>query len=485
MSIATKLQDILDYKSAIKDSINAKGGSITSSTPLSDYSTAIDNLPSGSSDELKSLIDRTCTSITIPQGTTTIGEYALYKCTNLTSLEIPNTITTIKDFAINNCTKIKKLHIPNSVTSIGTYCFGNMTSLYELIFPNNITTILNRLCTGSSNLCKIEIPNSVTNIQYSAFSGCTNAGYIKLSNNLQEIGANALQNTRLGSVIFPDSIQTIRTGVLSSNSVTMDIVIGSGVTTIENSFISRAANSSTVYNIRIKATTPPTLGTNFVPSNFTGKIYVPDANVNDYKNATNWSNYASFIYPISEYVPYDSKIEYLESPLGQQYIQLPYGFDLTDKIEMKVSTKNVDNQFLVSSYIFNDDNNNRFAMGGTYNSKFGIRYGSNSSIATITNWDSNPHIWKYENQTFSIDETTLSQESYEFSSETSPLRLFYYSQGRRGKIYYFKQWKNDTLVLDLIPVRLGNAAGMYDRVNEIFFESTSGNNVFVLGPDIT
>lgn len=31
------------------------------------------------------------------------------------------------------------------------------------------------------------------------------------------------------------------------------------------------------------------------------KYYVPDDLVNDYKTATNWSTYASFIYPLSEY----------------------------------------------------------------------------------------------------------------------------------------------------------------------------------------
>ena len=34
----------------------------------------------------------------------------------------------------------------------------------------------------------------------------------------------------------------------------------------------------------------------------TGYIYVPDALVNDYKKATNWSVFANQIKPLSEYV---------------------------------------------------------------------------------------------------------------------------------------------------------------------------------------
>ena len=48
MSIASKLQSIVDTKAAIKTAINGKGGSITDSTPFADYATAITNLPSGS-----------------------------------------------------------------------------------------------------------------------------------------------------------------------------------------------------------------------------------------------------------------------------------------------------------------------------------------------------------------------------------------------------------------------------------------------------
>ena len=47
--------------------------------------------------------------------------------------------------------------------------------------------------------------------------------------------------------------------------------------------------------------TPPSLHSDaFQASNSTFKIYVPDESVDLYKTATNWVNYASRIYPISE-----------------------------------------------------------------------------------------------------------------------------------------------------------------------------------------
>ena len=53
------------------------------------------------------------------------------------------------------------------------------------------------------------------------------------------------------------------------------------------------------------ATTPPTLASNVFNNtpiaSKTGTIYVPDASVDAYKAATNWSQYADIIKPLSEY----------------------------------------------------------------------------------------------------------------------------------------------------------------------------------------
>lgn len=49
--------------------------------------------------------------------------------------------------------------------------------------------------------------------------------------------------------------------------------------------------------------TPPTMANvnAFGRINSDAKIYVPDNSVNDYKTASNWSTYASYIYPLSDY----------------------------------------------------------------------------------------------------------------------------------------------------------------------------------------
>ncbi len=49
-----------------------------------------------------------------------------------------------------------------------------------------------------------------------------------------------------------------------------------------------------ITNIRIEATTPPTLGSSAIPS-YEITIEVPNASVDVYKSASGWSSYASKI----------------------------------------------------------------------------------------------------------------------------------------------------------------------------------------------
>lgn len=61
-------------------------------------------------DALKSLIDRTVTSITIPSGVTSIGEYVFAGCTRLTSITIPASVTSIHAMAFVECTALTDIY---------------------------------------------------------------------------------------------------------------------------------------------------------------------------------------------------------------------------------------------------------------------------------------------------------------------------------------------------------------------------------------
>ena len=72
------------------------------------------------------------TSVSIPDGVTSIGKYAFSKCSSLTSVSIPASVTSIGVSAFSDCTALENVEIPKGVTSIGNYAFNSCTSLQSI-----------------------------------------------------------------------------------------------------------------------------------------------------------------------------------------------------------------------------------------------------------------------------------------------------------------------------------------------------------------
>lgn len=259
MAISDELTLLASTKASIKNSINAKGGNITDSTPFADYASVITNLPSGDNSTLINLIERDITSINIPSGTTRIGNSVFSNCKSLTSVTIPNSVTEIDNFAFNNCNNLNNVTLPPTLTSINYSTFAYCQSFTSITIPNTVTSIGQSAFNGCNHLNVINIPDSVTTIGDSAFSYCSGA---------------------------------------------LKLTIGSGVTSIgQQGFI----GCNSLQSIICKPTTPPTLGgtANYnYPFNNTGygPIYVPSASVAAYKAASGWSTYASRIVGIEDAV---------------------------------------------------------------------------------------------------------------------------------------------------------------------------------------
>ena len=114
------------------------------------------------------------TELVIPDGVTSIGDYAFSGCSGLTSITIPNSVISIGGSAFSGCTGLTSIKIPNSVTSIVDYTFYNCSGLTSVTIGNGVTNIGNYAFSGCSGLTSITIPNSVTSIGSDAFQDCSN-----------------------------------------------------------------------------------------------------------------------------------------------------------------------------------------------------------------------------------------------------------------------------------------------------------------------
>ena len=73
------------------------------------------------------------TSITLPKGLKTIGNYAFYQCFSLTEIIIPDSVTSIGQYAFGSCQAATTVTIGSGVTSIASGAFYGCWELKEVV----------------------------------------------------------------------------------------------------------------------------------------------------------------------------------------------------------------------------------------------------------------------------------------------------------------------------------------------------------------
>lgn len=232
----------------------------------------------------------------VPSTVTSIGDYALAS-TAIRDFDLPSSVTTIGDYAFYNCASLISALIPSTVTTFGSNLFDACTSLRECTIQNSATSLMSTF-SGCNSLTSVTLPSTVTYLNY-AFYHCKSLTEMPNLPNLADIGARSFSecdNFR-GQVVIPNTVTTISVDAFRGSDRITSIIIPSSVTTLN----ARALGYLTsIQYFEFQGTTPPTLSNTTIFENTNDcPIYVPDASVNTYKEANNWSSYASRIIGIS------------------------------------------------------------------------------------------------------------------------------------------------------------------------------------------
>ena len=127
--------------------------------------------------------------INIPQGVTSIGDYAFWYCYVLASIEFPASVTSIGEDAFAECYGLEEILVDsankNYASADGVLFNKNMTELImypsakadtSYIVPSTVTKIDNYAFSDCSSILSVTLPEGLTHIGDFAFASCFGYG---------------------------------------------------------------------------------------------------------------------------------------------------------------------------------------------------------------------------------------------------------------------------------------------------------------------
>jgi hypothetical protein len=193
------------------------------------------------------------TSISIPEGVTTITGGSLRNFTSLASIALPQSVTelgpstfsgcialasavlpdglTVLDGTFSGCTALTHVTLPSGVTTLNS-TFSGCISLSSIILPQSVTTLAGTF-RGCTSLASIEIPENVTTLS-GTFDGCTSLTNVSLPAGLTQIGADAFAGcaSLLNINFLPEGLLSIADGAFRNCGGLAGVAFPAALTTI-------------------------------------------------------------------------------------------------------------------------------------------------------------------------------------------------------------------------------------------------------------
>lgn len=264
-------------------------------------------------------------SYTVPEGVTTINNYAFAEC-EIDDLTLPSTLTTINNLAFQNCRNLTSFTFGKNLTKFAQRVFEGCTSMKEFIveegntmfcsndgilsnldkttlvsyplakatkvvIPDCYTLIHNYAFSGSTEIEEIQVNTNMENINNFAFFYCFGLKNLILPSSVKSIGIQSIFNcTSLERIEFPEGFTTIGNSSLATNPNLREVVLPSTLKTIQSSAFVGDTGLTDVY---CHFTTPITPASNAFGSLDLSKVnlHVDPAAVEAFKENTIWSQF--------------------------------------------------------------------------------------------------------------------------------------------------------------------------------------------------
>lgn len=200
------------------------------------------------------------TEIAIPNGVETLGNYAFYGCSSLAtvtlgtqersssslktigdyafaetavkSVVLPDGVSTLGNYAFNKCASLATVSLGNSLTAIGNYAFSDCDKLESVTFGSALETIGERAF-ASAKISSLVLPATVRTIGDWAFYNNPLTA-ITFNDGLQSIGSRAFYGVSVQTLNIPNSVTELGSYAFSGCKSLETVTIGTGVTKISD-----------------------------------------------------------------------------------------------------------------------------------------------------------------------------------------------------------------------------------------------------------
>ena len=176
-------------------------------------------------------------NIEFPESLKYIGDYTFDHCNNISSIVIPKNVEYIGSYAFTGCNNLSSVIIKTNKIPLENGCGHDIfryCQISKLELPDSWTYIPNNLFdnAGFKSGTVVVIPSSVKRIGKYAFND-SNLEKIKFAGNkLKSVGEMAFAGSKLATITFPESLESLEFGAFSRNEYLHEINLPSNLKSI-------------------------------------------------------------------------------------------------------------------------------------------------------------------------------------------------------------------------------------------------------------
>ena len=193
-------------------------------------------------------------SLTLPDSVTTLGYYVFRNCLNLEEINYPRSLANVSSMPgygearlFAGCTKLTSITVPEGVTTIPAYTFGGSPYLQIVVLPSSLISIGGYAFSGCSGLKEINLVEGLRIINQSTFANCSSLSVLSFPDSMESIGNSAYSGCiGLRLIIFNDGMKTIDSSAFNGCAGLTSIVLNDGLTTLSSYSFASCINVTSI-----------------------------------------------------------------------------------------------------------------------------------------------------------------------------------------------------------------------------------------------